>query len=655
MSDKKPDYKSRWRYRMDTFMAKGGMNIFKALTAVFLAAFVVIGLLRSLFHWLMPSASMQYDEIGILGGIYLTWLQLTDPGNMAQDIQSSAGFKIFAICAGIVGIIMLSALIAFITTALDQKISELKRGHSKVIEEDHTILLGWQYQRILEILRELVIANESEDDACVVILADVDKEEMDTALRLAMPDTQTTRIVTRSGNVANFGNLEMVSIENASSAIILADCEDTDSEERKMVSDAKAIQTVLAATGKNDDEDFSVIVEIYNPTYREIVGTAFPDNVVTVNTSDILAKLLVQTSRSVGLSVVYGEILSFDGCEMYFHEDDWGGIKFDELAFRFPDGVPMGVLQPDETLLMRPGGDYEVQDDDQVLILADDDSTIEFRPKPVATARDIELAGGRLPQLKEKELLVGWNHKSEIIVNEFAEYVGEGSVIDILLKSPTEDQRDQIKRLDKEHDEIKINLIEKDPLNRAHLLSLDPFSYDNIIILAGSEGDEVDAQQIDSENIVALLLLRSIFNETGEETPNTKLITEVLDSQNYPLVARAGVKDVIISNRLISMIMSQVSEDAAIKAVYDDIFQEDGSEIYLKPADLYFKEFPITVSFADVMGIAQKREEIALGIKIKALESDDNENNGVKLIPLKDEEFTLNAEDSLIVLSEDEL
>jgi len=652
---KKADRKSLWRYKFDTFMARGGTSIFKALTAVFLFSFFVIGLFRSLFAWLNPDAAMQYENIGVIGGIYLTWLQLTDPGNMAQDILSSPGYKIFSVSAGIVGLIMLSALIAFITTALDQKINELKRGHSKVIEEGHTLLLGWNPQRIIEILRELIIANESEDDACVVILADKDKEEMDTALRLAVPEPLSTRIVTRSGNVADFANLDMVSIDQADAAIILADCEDTDSAERKMISDAKAIQTVLAATGKNDDEDFSVIVEIYNPTYREIVSSAFPDNVITINTSDILAKLLVQTSRSVGLSIVYSEILSFDGCEMYFHEDDWDGINFGKLAYHFPDGVPMGVRQEDGTLTMRPDPDYVLADDDEILILADDDSTIEFLPDPVATPKEFTLADARLPQTKEKELLIGWNHKSPVIISEFAEYVSDSSEICILLKDPTPEQVAEIKALDKEHKDINIKLIKKDPLNREHLLSLKPFTFDNIIILAGSEGEDVDAQQIDSENIVALLLLRSIFQENNIENQKTKLITEVLDSQNYPLVARAGVKDVIISNRLISMIMSQVSESSGIKAVYDDIFQEDGSEIYLKPAALYFEEFPVDVSFADVMHIAGKREEIALGVKFKALEGDDEENNGVKLIPLKTESFVLTAEDSLVVLSEDEL
>ena len=67
-------------------------------------------------------------------------------------------------------------------------------------------------------------------------------------------------------------------------------------------------------------------------------------------------------------------------------------------------------------------------------------------------------------------------------------------------------------------------------------------------------------------------------------------IGEILESENQSLVAHAGVNDFIISNRFISMLVAQISEDADIKPVYDDLFQEDGSEIYLKPAPLYFSE-----------------------------------------------------------------
>ena len=350
--------RARLRYRFDTFMAKGGGSIFKVLTAVFLGTFLLIGLLRGALLLMFPEIPQQHDELGFFGNLYITFLEITDPGNMAQDIYSNTSYKVFAILAGIAGIVMLSALIAFITTALDQKIHELKRGRSKVIETGHTLILGWNEQRIIEIVRELKIANESEDDACVVILADLDKEEMDDIIRLRLKDMATTRIVTRSGDVSSLVNLDMVSLEDAKSVIILADCDDTDSLDLKASSDAKAIQTVLATMGNEaDDSEFSVIVEIYNPTHRDIVRSSFPEHVVTVDTRDVLAKLLVQTSRSVGLSVVYNEILSFDGCEMYFYDTEWGGATFGEIGYRFPDGVPLGVRDGDGTIFLKPPED----------------------------------------------------------------------------------------------------------------------------------------------------------------------------------------------------------------------------------------------------------------------------------------------------------
>ena len=129
---------------------------------------------------------------------------------------------------------------------------------------------------------------------------------------------------------------------------------------------------------------------------------------------------------------------------------------------------------------------------------------------------------------------------------------------------------------------------------------------------------------------------------------------EILDSQNYPLISQAGVKDVIISNRLVSMILAQVSESRDIKHVYDDIFAEEGSEIYLKPASLYFESFPMDLSFADMIQIAQDRKEVCFGLKLKANEGDSEQNYGIQLIPEKNQRFVLNAEDSLVVLAEDE-
>jgi hypothetical protein len=61
------------------------------------------------------------------------------------------------------------------------------------------------------------------------------------------------------------------------------------------------------------------------------------------------------------------------------------------------------------------------------------------------------------------------------------------------------------------------------------------------------------------------------------------------------------------------------------------------------------------VSFADMMGIAQKRGEICIGVKTSALENDKDSNNGIALIPEKNTIYNLQRDDRLVVVAEDEL
>jgi hypothetical protein len=353
--------------------------------------------------------------------------------------------------------------------------------------------------------------------------------------------------------------------------------------------------------------------------------------------------------------MVYNELLSFDGAEMYFHGAEWGGVLFQDLAYRFPDGVPMGVRSRRGEIALNPPGERALQPGDDVLILAEDDSSIEFVAKPVARPKDLVLPGRRLERAIERELVIGWNHKAPIILREFADYVTAGSQVHILLKETPDAVRAEIEALAAELETVEVRLLDADCSNREQLVQRQPFSYDNIILLAGDVGGAVDAGQLDSRNIVTLLLLRSIAAEQAEQGRRTKIITELLDSQNHPLVARAGVKDVVISNRLVSMLIAQISQSRAIKRVYDDIFQEDGSEIYLKPASLYFSQFPAAATFADLIGIARKRNEVCIGFKAKAFEAAEPRRNGVVLNPKKDARVALQGDDCLIVLAEDEL
>lgn len=645
-------FRERLRYRFDTFMARGGSSIFISLMLFFLVLFTSIALVRLIIYFWLGPENNQYEADTLVGQLYIVWLGMTDPGNMNHDLLSDNLFKIPAMLAGMSGVVILSMLIAFITTALDQKLMQLRKGHSRVVEDDHTLILGWN-DRVVEILRELIIANESEGNPCVVILSEKDKEEMDDYLGIHLPDTQNTRVVTRFGSVSSLVNLDIAAMNECKSIILLAYCDDGASIEAKTASDIRVIKTVLALqAAKEEGQELNIVAELFSNRSRKIAED-ISDEVTTIDAQEILAKILVQTSRSVGLSVVYGEALSFDGCEMYFYNAEWGDINYGQVQFHFPDGVPLGIRQEDGTLLINPPIDHVMHPKDDVLILAEDDSTIEFVPEPVATPTPLELAGGRQELTIEQELIIGWNDKLPTILNEYSDYILEGSSIDLLIHEPSAAIEAEIERLHETLPKVAIDLIDANPLSSETLLGLEPWKYNNIVILSRGV-DNPDPETTDSETIVVLLLLRQIFDAQTDKKIKTKLVTEVMDSDNQALISRTGVNDFIISNRFVSMILAQISEEKDIKRVYDDLFSEDGSEIYLKPASLYFKEFPVDVSFADMMGIAQLREEVCIGVKLKEKEHDMDANFGVKLIPEKNTRYTLSSEDSLIVVSEDE-
>ena len=652
MASDKATLRQRWRYRVDSFLARGSSALFVSLVVAFIGSILLIGVMRLVFNVFAPD-----DEHDFARQIWFIFLQLTDPGNMNQDNDTPTIFKSAAVVAGLTGVVIFSALIAFLTTALDQAIAHLKKGHSQVLETGHTLLLGWG-PRVIEILRELVEANESEPDPVIVILSGTEKESMDEYLRTNFTDRRNTRVVTRSGATASVQALQRVSAGVAKSAIVLASCDPAASLDTKLSSDAKVIKTVLALESQTEDgADFSIVAEVFTDRNRMVVKDIAPDIVSVIDAEEILAKIMVQTSRTSGLAVVYSELLSFEGCEMYFHNNPkWDGMRFDRLQFHFPDGVPIGIRKPDGEIEIRPALDTLMKADDEILIVAEDDSTIKYVSHPVMIPKAREVPNRRSNQRFERQLILGWSYKAPIIIQEYADYVVGGSQIDVMVKDPPPALAETIKKLDR-NSTVQVKLVDKDPLNSEDLESMEPFFYNTVIVLPQKPSMDAEPERIDSETIVVLLHLRKLQKALADagRIVDTKLITEVLESANRELVAHAGVNDFIISNRMVSMIFAQISEEPDIQRVYENLFSEEGSEIYVKPASLYFDTLPLTCRFGDLMRITQKRdEEICLGYKIKALEGDVGANFGVKLIPPKAAEITLNEEDCLVVVAEDD-
>ena len=170
-------------------------------------------------------------------------------------------------------------------------------------------------------------------------------------------------------------------------------------------------------------------------------------------------------------------------------------------------------------------------------------------------------------------------------------------------------------------------------------------TYDHVIVQAEPGQDD---QHRDAQVLVTLLHLRDIQQQSGA---HFNIVAEMLDVRNRELASVTRIDDFIVSTHIISLLMAQLSENAALLPVFTDLFDADGSEIYLKPAANYI-EPGVEVSFAAVIESASRMGETAIGYKLRAEKDDPEHNFGIHTNPAKLQPVTFTDRDKIIVLAE---
>jgi hypothetical protein len=128
------------------------------------------------------------------------------------------------------------------------------------------------------------------------------------------------------------------------------------------------------------------------------------------------------------------------------------------------------------------------------------------------------------------------------------------------------------------------------------------------------------------------------------------ITSEMLDDRNRELAEVTEVDDVIVSDKLISLLVTQISENEHLTAVFDELFAAEGSELYMRPAGDYVQlDRPTT--FRTIVEAALRRGEVAIGYRIVA--NGDGRPSEVRVNPPKSEEILLSDADRLVVLAED--
>ncbi|HNJ12581.1 MAG TPA: NAD-binding protein [Anaerolineales bacterium] len=633
---KAPTFKQRFQYWFDNYMSQGTGALIGGLAVVSVVIISIAALIIAIGgRFLAPEGA---EPPGFVEAFWLSLMRTLDAGTMGGD--AGWGFRLMMLLVTIGGIFIVSTLIGVLSNGLEDRLEELRKGRSVVLESDHTLILGWTPQ-IFTVISELVLANESrKSGAVIVVLADQDKVEMEDAIAERIPDTKNTRVICRSGNPIDLTDLEIASPHTARSIIILAEGADPDTH---------VIKSVLAITNNPNrrEEPYHIVTQIRDPKNMDVVKMlGVKDTVQPILTNDLIARVVAQTSRQSGLSIVYTELMNFGGDEIYFkQEPELSGKTYGEALEAYETSTLMGVRKADGTIAMNPSMDSRIESGDQIFVIAEDDDKIKLTGigRKQFEERLIQVSGAASRSKPEKTLILGWNRSGATIIRELDNYVAKGSQVTIV--SDIYELDKQIKLDSGALKNQKITVKEGDIRDRELLESLEATEYDHVIVLAYNH---LEQQEADAITLITLLHLRDIAER--DSTPFS-IISEMLDLRNRELAEAAKVDDFIVSEHLISLMMTQLSENSELLGVFTDMFDPEGAEIYLKPIG----DYVVTgepVNFYTVTEAARRRGETAIGYRVMSESHDASKAYGVHTNPKKSERVSYSPDDKVIVIAE---
>jgi len=579
---------------------------------------------------------------------YSQLLAALDPGNLLvfdlvgdpqQNWENNLLFIICSLIATFLGLIVVASLIGIISASIQEIMLNLRKGTTKVIERNHIIILGWT-DEIFSILSELNIAHENSNKQPVLILAQQDPVFMNDHVNDRVK-TNRLNLIYRKGSPIDINDLGIISLKNAKSVIILTDKKDRD---------IQAIKICLAInllTGGNFDYSFSVVVGMDDINNIKLLEKISNDRINAFNIHYLHSKIIAQCCRASGLSVIYSDLLDFEGNEIYFiSEPELIGKSFKDAVFYFENSSVIGVESDNKTVI-QPQNNYVIQKNDKIITIQEDDN-VEQKAENIFINSSLIKNDINIIKTKQDILIINWNEDGQYLIADLCEYIDDASSIDILLDSNSNFEKEIIeKQLKKITNKIR-NIIIGDVTSNKVLSSFKYDNYNSIVILSESIIPDLEiSNKSDAKTILTLLQLRSIKKERSIVIP---VISQIQNPTNKQLTDQKSSDDFIVSQQLVGHYTCQLAENPNLKSVFEEILKPEGSEIYLRNVSDYL-DISKEVNFFTVIDSFIDRNEVPIGFKIYS-EILDPKTHGIHLNPNKSDLIKFTEKDKIIILTE---
>ncbi|MFF3614967.1 NAD-binding lipoprotein [Streptomyces sp. NPDC002580] len=634
--------RERVRYRFDRTLARSTGTLMGWLVVACLAVVVPVS---ALLVWTDPGSPRALP--GRLAAVWRTSARTLRLGEVTGTPTRMA----LSALLGLVALLCVSTLVGVITTGLGERLAELSRGRSTVLERGHTVVLGWSDQ-VFTVVAELVAAQRSR---AVVLLADRDNTEMERALAAHLGATGRGRVVCRSGPASDPAVLALVSPGTARTVLVLPSGGATGDAEVLRV--LLALRTVLGEGAGGPP----VLAAVRDARFRAPARLAAGPHGTVLESDAVTARLIAQCAGRPGLSLVLRDLLDFAGDE--FHLGDataFHGRPFGATLLGHATSSVVGLLTPEGRPVLNPCPRTVVEPGSRLIVVTRDDTSTQTEDCRHLVDPSARVTGPAPGGDTARLLLLGWNRRAPLVLGHLRDTARPGSVLDVLTEGAlTEaDVSGEVSGVERtvpgparqadpaavRADGLRVRFRSAALSRPESLLGLDLASYDTVVVLGPDPGTGPDRP--DDWTLVTLLGLRLLEQRAGYDV---RVVTELTDDRNRALAPLTPGSDVVVSGELTGLLMAQIAHDPRLAPVFDELFSAEGSGICLRPAGHYVR-VGRTATFATVVAAARDRGECAIGYRSRDRWSSPPDH-GVRLNPHKKERRAWGPEDQVVVVA----
>ena len=444
------------------------------------------------------------------------------------DVNENRMLMLEAIIVVIIGMILFSgAIIATVTTALRAFIERKSRAKGKILVNNHFVILNWS-SKVPEMIYNLMLKGFKQS---IVILSDKTKEYISAELKSLFLTNDVKQkikanLIIKEGDSLLRGNLEDISIDKASQICVMAKEGVIDLDDDGVVNaDLLNLKIVLKLGSFNLKEDCQIVVETDSEDARTQIDSLSRKlaslrklNISAVSFNKKIGQIIAQSLVMPQMSNLYSELFSFEGSQFYSIESEQ---EIDDYMKTHMNAIP-------------------VHKDGHLFVLAtSEDNCQKMRKQEYTNDKKFEVAKtGDIPNTNI--FVIGENAKSKFLLQSLSRSKEYGD-IDF-----------QYKHYEKMDIKSLINDVKEVEGER------------KILILSD---DKVGEDSYDANVFVALIELSKAFPQREGIT----YITELLDSRNLASVKDFNIHNTIISNRMMSLLITQLALNKSSKKFFDKV------------------------------------------------------------------------------------